>query len=179
MSERHIAATVFTADYTGEPGRREFFLQARTAQDRYTFACEKQQVIALAERLAEVLLLADAEDPVKGATPARDPGLELVPEMPSARAGAIALGYEEGADSITVVIEAAEAGGPDEAEEAGALEETPETLTVVLRSDQARAFVLHALAIAGEGRELCKLCGLPMDPAGHRCPASNGHHAPA
>ncbi|MGH2730258.1 MAG: DUF3090 family protein, partial [Actinomycetota bacterium] len=43
------------------------------------------------------------------------------------------------------------------------------------RRDQARAFVLHALAVIDEGRPLCMLCGLPIDPTGHACPASNGH----
>jgi hypothetical protein len=44
-----------------------------------------------------------------------------------------------------------------------------------LRRDQARAFVLHAIAVVNEGRPTCQLCGLPIDPEGHRCPASNGH----
>ena len=29
--------------------------------------------------------------------------------------------------------------------------------------------------VVNEGRPLCQLCGLPMDPDGHKCPASNGH----
>jgi uncharacterized repeat protein (TIGR03847 family) len=33
-------------------------------------------------------------------------------------------------------------------------------------------------AVAG-GRPICPLCETPMDPAGHVCPRSNGHHAPA
>jgi hypothetical protein len=44
-----------------------------------------------------------------------------------------------------------------------------------LRRDQVRTFVLHAQAIVDEGRPLCQLCGLPIDPSGHACPASNGH----
>jgi glutamate synthase domain-containing protein 1 len=45
------------------------------------------------------------------------------------------------------------------------------------REEQARAFVLHALAVVAEGRPLCQLCGLPIDPSGHICPASNGHRS--
>jgi uncharacterized repeat protein (TIGR03847 family) len=47
-----------------------------------------------------------------------------------------------------------------------------------LRRDQVRAFILHALAVVAEGRPLCQLCGLPIDPEGHICPASNGHRPP-
>jgi uncharacterized repeat protein (TIGR03847 family) len=51
-----------------------------------------------------------------------------------------------------------------------------DSVRLMLRRDQARMFVLHALAVVGEGRPICQLCGLPMDPSGHLCPASNGHH---
>jgi uncharacterized repeat protein (TIGR03847 family) len=53
----------------------------------------------------------------------------------------------------------------------------PEDFAVrfVISREQTRSFVLHALAVVSEGRPTCQLCGLPMDPAGHKCPASNGH----
>jgi uncharacterized repeat protein (TIGR03847 family) len=53
----------------------------------------------------------------------------------------------------------------------------PEDFAVrfVISREQTRSFVLHALAVVSEGRPICQLCGLPMDPAGHKCPASNGH----
>jgi uncharacterized repeat protein (TIGR03847 family) len=53
--------------------------------------------------------------------------------------------------------------------------EDDEGIRFLLRRDQVRAFVLHAVAIVDEGRPTCQLCGLPIDPEGHNCPASNGH----
>lgn len=158
-----IAPDVFTADYEGEPGQRAFYVQARSAEGNVTFGIEKAQVAALAEKLQEILLLVDQEDDVRGGTPARDPSLALEPEQPGGRVGTIGLAYEEDEDRVVVLLHT----GEDDDEES--------LVRLTLRREQVRAFVLHATAIVAEGRPLCQLCGLPMDPEGHACPASNGH----
>lgn len=172
---RELSPETFTVDFVGEPGRRAFFLQSRSAEGVFTLAIEKQQVAVLAEKLGEILLLVDRTDTVSGAQPARDPALESQPIEPEWRVGTIGLAYEESLDLVAVLLEPVTAESPED--------EDPypdaEALRVMLRRDQVRAFVLHALAIVSEGRPLCQLCGLPMDPEGHNCPASNGHRAPA
>ncbi len=172
MSEP-ITPDVFTADYIGEPGKRTFFLQARGPRGTSTFLVEKQQVAAIAERVREMLILIDEEDTIRATVPARDPALALEePADPRWRVGTIALGYEETEDQIVVSLEDAEAAEGDE-------DAPVDSATFLLRRDQARAFVLHTVAVVDEGRETCQLCGLPMDPKGHQCPASNGHHPAA
>lgn len=173
MSESQITPEVFTTDYVGEPGGRTFFIQARDEAGTSTFLVEKQQVALLAEKLREVLVLIDQTDTVRSAPPARDPALDLAePVQPVWRVGNMGLGYEEERDVVVVVLEEARA---EEEDEAQAVQEH-DSAQILLRRDQVRAFILHAAAIVGEGRPVCQLCGLPMDPAGHRCPASNGHH---
>lgn len=167
-----LAPEIFTADYTGEPGQRAFFLQARTGADAHTYRVEKAQVEVLAEKLHEMLVAIDPTDPVAGATPARDPALDPDPQEPEWRVGSIGLAYDEDTDRILVIVEEA-----TEADEE--LDEEPQATRFSLRRDQVRAFILHALAVVQEGRPICQLCGLPMDPKGHVCPASNGHHAKA
>lgn len=170
MSAIEIIPEVFTADYVGEPGKRAFFLQARSAQQIYSFALEKQQVSVLAEKLRELLLLVDTDDTIKSATPARDPALELAqPLEPEWRVGTMGLAYEESPDHVVVLAH------PVEIEAEEPTSEEDEGVRIVLRRDQARAFILHAGAVVDEGRPTCQLCGLPMDPSGHACPASNGH----
>ncbi|MEA2498202.1 MAG: hypothetical protein QOH26_607 [Actinomycetota bacterium] len=173
MSEMEITPVTFVADYVGQPGHRAFFLQASGAEGNFTVAIEKQQVQLLAEKLSELLLLVDAQDTITGTEPQRDPALTVVqPVQPAWRVGTIALAYEEEADRVVVVVE------PMQIEEEGeGVVETDETpgVRLLLRRDQVRAFILHAVAAAEEGRPLCQLCGLPMDPEGHACPASNGH----
>jgi uncharacterized repeat protein (TIGR03847 family) len=170
-----VRPEVFTADYTGRPGERTFFLQSRSETLTLTYQLEKGQVEVLGEKLKELLLMIDPEDEVRTATPARNPAYALsAPIEPEWRVGTIGLTYEEESESLVVALEPP---GPDDLDD-----ETDEGLDVdefavriLIRKDQARAFVLHALAIVAEGRPLCQLCGLPMDPDGHKCPASNGH----
>jgi uncharacterized repeat protein (TIGR03847 family) len=165
-----ITPEIFTADFTGEPGRRAFFLQARSSVDLFSFAVEKQQVQVLAEKLKEMLILIDQEDTIKASMPERDPALGLSePVEPQWHVGTIGLAYDENEDRVLVVLH------PTAEEDEEELDEE-EGVRVFLRRDQVRTFTLHAEAVLGEGRPLCQLCGLPMDPAGHICPASNGHH---
>ncbi|HUR73309.1 MAG TPA: DUF3090 family protein [Sporichthya sp.] len=39
----------------------------------------------------------------------------------------------------------------------------------------ARAFAKRANSVVSAGRPACPFCGLPLDPAGHICPRSNGY----
>lgn len=174
MSQQEITPEVFTADYAGEPGKRSFFIQGRTSDSTYTFTMEKQQVALLAEKLSELLLLVDEEDTVIGAQPARDPALQAAPDEPLWRVGAIGLAYEDTGDAVAVLVEPVH---PDaDEEEPEDIIASDDAVRFMLRRDQVRSFVLHAVAVIAEGRPLCQLCGLPMDPGGHACPASNGHH---
>lgn len=168
---------VFTADYEGEPGNRTFYLQARDATRTVTYLVEKQQVSLLADKFRELLMMIDAEDTIRNAPPTRDPALVLEgPLEPEARVGTIGLAYEEDEDRVVVVLRPVS----EVTEELDDIESDDEdAMRFILRRDQVRSFVLHAIAAAGEGRALCQLCGLPMDPAGHVCPASNGHRAHA
>lgn len=169
MSERVLVPEVFTADYVGSPGERTFFLQARGAGEAVSFLVEKAQVQALAERAGELLVMIDDADEIRGAAPQRDPALALQPPVePEWRVGTIALGYEQDSDTVVVSLESVrQPGGDDDA---------TEEVQILLGRGQTRAFVRHALAVVAEGRPACPLCGLPVDPDGHVCPASNGHH---
>ncbi len=172
MSESHLTPDVFTADYIGEPGRRAFFLQSRVAGATRSFLVEKQQVSVLAEKLRELLLLVDENDTIHGATPARDPALGLhEPVEAEWRVGTMGLAYDEDDDLVVLFAQPA-----DEQDEGERLSEQA-GLRFFLRRDQVRSFVLHAMAVVAEGRPTCQLCGLPIDPAGHLCPASNGHRS--
>jgi uncharacterized repeat protein (TIGR03847 family) len=169
MSELEQTPDVFTADYMGEPGARTFFLQSQINDTPTSFLLEKQQVAVLAERLREVLLMIDEDDTIKSAVPARDPGLmPAEPVEPEWRVGNMGLAYDEEADRVIVLLEEVQAEDDPDPDASAA--------RILLRRDQARSFLLHAIAIVEEGRPICQLCGLPMDPAGHKCPASNGHH---
>jgi uncharacterized repeat protein (TIGR03847 family) len=173
-----INPQTFTADYVGEPGERTFYVQSRSGADTLTYLIEKQQVAALADRLRDLLMMVDEEDTVRSTAPARDPALVIdQPLEPEWRVGTMGLAYEEESDRVVVVMQPAE--DSDEEEEETIFEDSERAVRFLLRRDQARAFILHALAVVQEGRPICQLCGLAMNPSGHVCPASNGHHVTA
>jgi uncharacterized repeat protein (TIGR03847 family) len=172
MSE--LTPEIFTADYVGTPGERSFYVQARDSSATHSYEIEKEQIRALAEKLREVLVLVDQEDTVLATEPARDPALELEsPIEPDYRIGTIGLAYDESSDIVVVLLQPVDAEEPAEA-----IVESDVGDRVLLRRDQVRAFILHAASILAEGRPTCQLCGLPIDPEGHRCPASNGQRIP-
>jgi uncharacterized repeat protein (TIGR03847 family) len=170
---------IFTADYLGRPGSRVFYIQARGDFGSVTYLVEKQQVAVLADKLRELLVMVDPADTVAGAEPARDPALALMePTQPEWRIGMMGLTYEEAEQRVLVLVRAVEDQSSDE-EPVLEDEEDEPGVQFHLRRDQVRAFILHALAVVAEGRPLCQLCGLPIDPEGHICPASNGHRPPS
>ncbi|MGI8775739.1 MAG: DUF3090 family protein [Actinomycetota bacterium] len=170
MSADALVPDIFTTDYIGEPGQRSFFVQIRTASATQTLTIEKQQVAVLAEKLTEMLLMIDPGDPVREGTLERDPVLDAVPMPGEWRVGAVGIAYDETTELIVIEF------GPVEQEGLEEPADPPELLRIALTKDKVRAFALHALAVINEGRPECQLCGLPMDPAGHACPATNGHH---
>lgn len=182
MSQNELSPDMFTADYSGQPGHRAFYLQAREGDTSYTFSAEKQQVALLAEKFSEMLLLIDADDPVSSLSPRRIPSLEAIFADPAWQVGAIGLAYDDSRDLISVDIREVTEEAIDEgsfARIAEADEESGESVRFLLSRSQVRDFVVHALAVVQEGRPICPLCGLPMDPDGHACPATNGHHPAA
>ncbi|MGH2698074.1 MAG: DUF3090 family protein [Actinomycetota bacterium] len=168
MSE--FTPEIFTADFVGRPGQRSFYVQVRGAFGTHSYEIEKQQVGALAEKLREVLVMVDQSDTVLETEPARDPALTLeAPVEPDYRVGTMGLAYDEESDTVLVILQ------PVTTEEDEPVEEPDAGDRLLLRRDQVRAFILHASSIVAEGRPTCQLCGLPIDPEGHQCPASNGH----
>jgi uncharacterized repeat protein (TIGR03847 family) len=172
MSDRELSPEVFTADYAGEPGQRQFFVQASGDFGTLTYMAEKTQVQVLAEKLRDLLLMVDRDDTIVSTSMQRDPAMGLqIPIEAAGAIGPIALAYEEEADNVVVIMQEA-----DDEDEEPIVPEAIAGLRLRLRRDQVRAFVLHALAVVEEGRPICPLCNLPMNPEGHDCPAGNGHH---
>jgi uncharacterized repeat protein (TIGR03847 family) len=167
--------TRLTADAVGEPGQRTFYLQAASGADQVTLLVEKEQVRRLAESLQTWLpeLAADRpEDPGEAAA-AEASRLELAPPLePDFRVGQLQLSYDGERDRVVIV--ATEYQAEDEDDDPL---ESPEPLQVRLfvTRPQLRVLARHGAQVVARGRPLCPLCGNPLDPAGHICPALNGH----
>ena len=170
----------FVAGAVGQPGERNFYLQASAAGRVTSVALEKFQVSLLAERLDELLDEVLRRTGGRVAVPATAPAeladdapLDL-PLMEEFRVGAIALAWD--GESERVIIEAQELSDePIEPLTEELPEDGPAILRVTITAAAARAFAKRALKLVTAGRPPCPLCGLPLDASGHVCPRQNGH----
>lgn len=155
----------FTAGAVGEPGKRTFYLQGRQARTVVTLKCEKEQVGALAEYVAGLLVRLKTLDK----PPAKEMPL-LEPIEAAWDVGSVGVGYDDQDDRILVVANEA----VEEAEEGQAPAEEGATARFALTRVQAAAFVERARVVMKAGRPTCPMCGSAMEP-GHVCPRGNGH----
>jgi uncharacterized repeat protein (TIGR03847 family) len=149
----------------GEPGRRRFFLLAVGSGRTLTLACEKTQIQALLVRLHQMI---EAQGIEAAGKPGPAPSLE--PGEPEWQVGEMGLGYHEARQMFVLVA----SEGAAAAEGSEPTSEDAPSVRFWLRHDQVVAFSKQAEEVLSAGRPLCPRCGLPMDPAGHPCPVSNG-----
>ena len=147
-----------TVGTIGDVGQRLFLLQAREGRRIVVVKVEKDQIAILASWLARVVRSMTRPD-------ALDVDMDLEPEYEvDFVAGEITVSVDDAAERIEVSIDPAEDNG--------------DSLVVTLTKEQAAAFAIRAVQLIEAGRPPCPLGGLPLDPRGHDCPRTNGHHAP-
>lgn len=162
--------THLTAGWLGQPGKRVFYLQARSATQTLTMILEKEQVLALAQ--GAIRFLAELKEKFPALPPPEtdyNPAqMELqVPVDPAFRIGNLGLAYDAERDVVALLAQAIST-------EALAPEELASARLFVTRT-QLLALGQHSLTIVQQGRPICGNCGQPIDPDGHFCPRSNGH----
>jgi uncharacterized repeat protein (TIGR03847 family) len=189
------------AGAVGEPGEREFYLQARTESAQLTVLVEKEQVALLAtEAVAFLDRISEdyPEEPASLPEPVvRQAGLRE-PTVPLFRARLIGLGFDPERQLVLIELRERSAeedddepsdseGGPPIPDDPGALVEDDQTAAALMADEDAEGYIariyatrpqVRAMAAKGAeavaaGRPLCPLCDMPMDPAGHRCPRWN------
>ena len=148
----------------GQPGQRQFFLLASGSGRQLTLACEKSQIQALMVRLNQMM-------ESQGIAPAENARATsgMVPGEPEWQVGEMGLGYHEARRMFVLVASQAAAGDGGSVPDDGS-----PSVRFWLSHEQVVAFSKQAETVLTAGRPLCPRCGLPMDPAGHPCPVSNG-----
>lgn len=168
----------FVIDTVGQPGSRTFFLQAHSGAQIVSVALEKQQSVALAERVDEILDELMAVDGNPFSIPALapeglvDPDPLEQPVEEQFRVGALSLGWDP--TTAQIVIEAfplvevdLETFDPEEFE-------PDEVFLVRIPVGTARAFAKRTREVVESGRPVCTLCGLPMESVDHVCTLPDG-----
>ena len=154
-----------SADAVGQPGRRRFRLRAISQGGAYAFVwMEKEQLSAIGEAIETTLEHANAPL-APSAFEEPDPVFPLEANLDlDVRAGRLSLGLNE--ETLSIVIIAAEA--PTEGE--------GEAVSLEFDFEEARRLRARIAEVVAAGRPPCPFCSAPIDPDGHVCPRSNGHH---
>lgn len=162
----------FVLGTVGQPGEREFYLQASKAGQAFTFALEKSQAQALTERFVEIL------KDVRATTGAalRDSEPLESPIESEFTLGVMAISWQF--DTQLIRFEG-QAISNDETEEV--FEEivsddnhaAPAIVRITLTPSQVRSFIQRAITVIKAGRQPCMFCGGPINIDGHICPRAN------
>ena len=166
----------------GEPGAREFYLQARNSTSQLTVLVEKEQVALLAtEATAFLDRLADEYPEVAVTLPETVAELQP-PTVPLFRARLIGLGFDPERELVMIELREHPSTEDDEllGDDVPLGEDAPDAddeegyiARIYATRPQVRAMAARGSTVVGAGRPPCSLCGMPMDPAGHRCPRWN------
>jgi hypothetical protein len=154
----------FVAGTVGQPGEREFYLQARNDVEIVSVALDKEQVRVLAERVDALLNHVLEATGASAAIPAMhlgsdDLGPLEVPIESAFQVQMLSITWDSAKECVTIEASSEEEG----------------SLTVHLSGFQARAFAHRAVAVVSAGRKPCPICSQPLDPRGHLCPRANGY----
>lgn len=158
----------FTVGVVGEPGNRLFYFQIFAEGVEVDLKCEKQQAVALAERVVGLLADLPVDEPV-----APEDAEEAVEALPPAAidwpVGSISIGIDWEKTRIVVVFE--EMILVDDEEELPL--DVPARVQIHLTPRQIHGFARQVAVLAGQSRPICPLCNQPIDPSGHACPRLN------
>jgi len=163
----------FIVGTIGQPGEREFYLQVQDASRIYSFALEKSQVLALADRMALLI----------GELKAADYRFEniiavslQVPLIPEFQIGVIGIVWLPATEQVQLDLQEITDGENELITELSIDEdEGPALFKVYLSPDIANNFVHLARRVVAAGRMPCPFCGLPINRDGHLCPRANGY----
>jgi uncharacterized repeat protein (TIGR03847 family) len=162
----------------GEPGKRAFYIQARTPNAQLTVLVEKEQVALLAtEAVAFLDRIADDFPELPIEVPSTETELRE-PTVPLFRARLIGLGFDPERELVLLELRERAADEDDAGDESSVeADDTGDDDGYVARIYATRAQV-RAMAARGSesvsgGRPACPLCEQPMDPSGHQCPRWN------
>lgn len=168
------------AGAVGEPGRREFYIQARKASAQLTVLVEKEQVALLAAEAIAFLDRIAAEYPEPPPEPISPAGLQE-PTVPLFRARLIGLGFDPARELVLIELRERSSdeddATPDQAgaaDDAGAPDDDDGFVARIYATrSQVRAMAARGTQAVAGGRPQCPLCDQPMDPSGHQCPRWN------
>jgi uncharacterized repeat protein (TIGR03847 family) len=156
-----------SAEAIGQPGQRRFRLRAMNADsESATLWLEKEQLVALGEAIETVL---KDEGYQYQRQPLDDRGPDAVLPLDSQveiRLAQLSMGLNR--ETQQIVLIAGDSPDPDD----------QDAVSLTMEMDYRQSYELRGqiAEVVAAGRPPCPLCSGPMDPSGHVCVRTNGHH---
>ena len=172
MSRARILDPVesFIVGTIGQPGEREFYLQVKFKAAIHSFAIDKLQVSALADRMALLIgELKAADYRFENVIPSNFE-VPLIPEFQIGVIGIVWLGTTE---QVSLDVQEIVEGDNDLVPIEDA--EGPAIFRLLMSPDIANSFISQARKVVSAGRAPCPFCSLPINKDGHLCPRANGY----
>lgn len=155
-----------TAGARGVPGKRTFFIMAGQGERMVRIWVEKGQLEALAEAIDQLIAGLPVRSRPRSAGEAPEPNEGSTTVSGEFRARNLALGYDRERGRAALLVN----------DQVNDNEVDAPALQAWASVAQMQAFSQRIVTICAAGRPPCPLCGLPLDPEGHACPRTNGHH---
>jgi len=156
----------------GVPGEREFYLQVQDASRIYSFALEKSQAQALADRFSEIL----REAKIGRSNANRDTAPLDTPIESEFELGVMAITWKYETQLISFEAQGITGSSGEQVfQDLVADDEldAPPILRITLTPTQVQSFVQRAFNVIKAGRQPCIFCGGPINLDGHICPRAN------
>ena len=153
--------TELRAEALGKPGQRTFRILVDSANSSATMWLEKDQLFQLALAITQLLTTLPERSEPENSDPDRgsDPTVQLDFDV-----GKMTLAQDEVSRRLIIDAHDVESG-----------EDGDPTVRVWGDLTQFKKFSEEAIRVCAAGRPTCPLCGVPLDPSGHKCPRANGH----
>lgn len=157
------------AEAIGEPGKRTFRVTPAGPRGVAVVWMEKEQLFQIGLAIKQfIATIAPSDDPAPYESESPAP---LLPGSAEFKASDIRLRHDRDSDIFTIETADSESEAEDDDEE-------PEiVLQFSFPRHMAEELAERAIEIVSAGRPRCPLCSGPIDPDGHICPKSNGHHS--
>ncbi len=174
--ERFLIGTV------GVPGEREFYLQVKGESNgkriMASFALEKAQAAALAERCREIVKEVARGSSTQIYRESADLAALETPIEAEFALGVISLSWIEVESRFLFEAQAISNSQTDEVFEeliSDDAADAPAILRVRIDAGNLLSFARRTELVVAAGRQPCVFCGGPINPGGHLCPRSNGY----
>ncbi len=156
------------AEAIGEPGKRTFRVTPAGPRGEAVVWMEKEQLFQIGLAIKQfIAAIPPSDDPAPYEPESPAP---LLPGLAEFKASDLRIRHDRGSDIFTIEAADSESEAEDDDEE-------PEiVLQFSFPRHMAEMLAEQALKLVAAGRPRCPLCGGPIDPDGHICPKSNGHH---